>query len=100
MKLGSPAVLVCSLTNPFGVVHAEITPVEIGTDAVTVRVQVQHVPLPTTAEIPDALATAWSPASPRVRAPYGGSAEVQVTDQNGKTWTIVLHPERLTGARS
>jgi beta-lactamase regulating signal transducer with metallopeptidase domain len=100
LKLGSPAVLVCSLKNPFGVVHAQITPVEIGTDAVTVRVQVQHVPLPITAEIPAALETAWSPESPPVRAPYGGSAEVTVSDQNGKTWTIVLHTERLTGARS
>jgi hypothetical protein len=100
LKLGSPAVLVCSLTNPFGVVHAQITPVEIGTDAVTVRVRVQHAPLPTTAEIPDALETAWSPQSPPVRAPYDGSAQVQVTDQNGKTWTIVLHPERLRGTRS
>jgi beta-lactamase regulating signal transducer with metallopeptidase domain len=98
LKLGSSAVTVCSLKNPFGVVHVQITPVEIGTDAVAVRVRVQHVPLPITAEIPDALETAWSVESAPVRAPYGGSTEVQVSDQDGKTWKIVLHPERLSGA--
>jgi beta-lactamase regulating signal transducer with metallopeptidase domain len=100
LKLGSPAVTVCSLKNPFGVVHVQITPVEIGTDAVAVRVRVQHVPLPITAEVPEALETAWSPESAPVRAPYGGSAEVQVSDQDGKNWKIVLHPERLTGVTS
>jgi beta-lactamase regulating signal transducer with metallopeptidase domain len=100
LKLGSPAVTVCSLKNPFGVVHVQITPVEIGTDAVAVRVRIQHVPLPITAEVPDALESAWSPESVPVRAPYGGSAEVQVSDQDGKHWKIVLHPERLRGARS
>ena len=29
-----------------------------------------------------------------------GSAQVQVTDQTGKSWKIVLHPERLAAARS
>ena len=29
-----------------------------------------------------------------------GSAQVQVTDQTGKSWKIVLHPERLTATRS
>jgi hypothetical protein len=98
LKAGSPAVTVCSLKNPFGVVHVQVTAVEIGADTVDVRVRVQHVPLPATAEMPDALETAWSPESAPVRAPYGGSADVQVTDQNGKTWKIVLHPERLKGA--
>jgi beta-lactamase regulating signal transducer with metallopeptidase domain len=100
LKAGSPAVTVCSLKNPFGVVHVQITPVEIGTDAVAVRVRVQHVPLPITAEIPAALETAWSPESAPILAPYGGSAEVQVTDQDGKIWKIVLHPDRLRVARS
>jgi beta-lactamase regulating signal transducer with metallopeptidase domain len=100
LKAGSPAVTVCSLKNPFGVVHVQIKSVEIGTDAVTIRVRLQHRPLPATAEIPDALERAWSPESAPVRAPYGGSAGVQVTDQNGKTWRIVLHPDRLTGART
>jgi hypothetical protein len=95
LKIGSPAHTVCSLTNPFGVVHVQVTAVEIGADAVTVRLRLQHAPLPTTAEIPVALETAWSPESAPVRAPFGGSADVQVIDQNGKTWKIVLHPERL-----
>jgi beta-lactamase regulating signal transducer with metallopeptidase domain len=99
LKFGSPAITVCSLKNPFGVVHVQVTAAESGTDAVAVRVRVQHVPLPSTAEIPDALDAAWSPESAPVLAPYGGSADVQVTDQNGKIWTIVLHPERLKGSR-
>jgi beta-lactamase regulating signal transducer with metallopeptidase domain len=98
LKAGSPAVTVCSLKNPFGVVHVQVTAVEIGADTVDVRVRIQHVPLPTAAENPAALETAWSPESAPVRAPYGGSADVQVTDQNGKTWKVVLHPERLKGA--
>jgi hypothetical protein len=99
LKVGSPAVTVCSLKNPFGVVHVQVTAVEIGADAVTVRVRVQHAPLRTTAEMPAALESAWSPESAPVPVPYGGSADVQVADQNGKTWKIVLHPERLSGAR-
>jgi hypothetical protein len=95
LKAGLPAVTVCSLKNPFGVVHVQVTAVEIGADAVAVRVRIQHVRLPTTAEIPDAVETAWSPESAPVRAPYGGSADVRVTDQNGKNWKLVLHPERL-----
>jgi hypothetical protein len=100
LKAGSPAVTVCWLKNPFGVVHVQVTAVEIGADAVTVRVRVQHAPLPVTAEIPNALETAWSPESAPVRAPYGGSADIQVPDQNGKTWKIELHPERLGPTRS
>jgi hypothetical protein len=100
LKVGSPANVVCSLKNPFGVVHVEVTATEIGTDAVAVRVRVQHEPLRSNFEIPDAIETAWSPESAPVRAPYGGSTDVQVTDQNGKAWKIVLHPERLRGARS
>jgi hypothetical protein len=45
------------------------------------------------------LKTAWSPATAPVRVPYGGSTDVQVTDQNGKTWKVVLHPERLRAPR-
>jgi beta-lactamase regulating signal transducer with metallopeptidase domain len=100
LKIGSPAVTVCSLKNPFGVVRVQVTAVEIGADTVTVRLRLQHAPLPTAAEIPDALETAWSPESAPVHAPYGGFADAEVTDQNGKTWKIVLHPERLRGVRS
>jgi hypothetical protein len=100
LKAGSPEVTVCSLKNPFGVVHVQVKAVEIGADSVDVRVRVQHVPLPATAEIPDALKTGWSPESAPVRVPYGGSAGVQVTDQNGKIWRIVLHPERLRASES
>jgi hypothetical protein len=100
LKVGSPAITECSLKNPFGVVHVQVTAVEVAADAATVRIRVQHVPLRPTGAIPDADETAWSPESAPVRAPYNGSADVQVTDQNGKAWKIVLHPERLRAARS
>jgi len=95
LKVGSPAVTVCSLRIHSAWFMFRSRRFEIGADTVGVRVRVQHVPLPATAEIPVALETAWSPESAPVRAPYGGSADVQVIDQNGKTWKIVLHPERL-----
>jgi len=42
--------------------------------------------------------TAWSPETPPVRIRYGESAEVQVTDQDHKTWKVALHPDRMQGA--
>jgi hypothetical protein len=98
LKVGSPAATVCSLKNPFGVVHVQVTAVEIGDDTVLARVRLQHVPLPATAEIPAALDSEWSPESAAVRAPYGGSAAIQLTDQHGKSWKLVLHPERLSAS--
>jgi beta-lactamase regulating signal transducer with metallopeptidase domain len=100
MKFGSPAVTVCSLKNPFGVVHVQVTAAESDPEGVALRVRIQHEPLQTTAEVPAARESAWSPESAPVRAPYGGSADVQILDQNGKTWKVVLHPERLSGARN
>lgn len=100
LKLATPAVTVSSLKNPFGVGNVQLTAVEIGTDAVTVRVRVHHTPLPSTADISDTPDTAWPAGSASVRASYGGSADVQVTDQNGETWKIVLHPERLGPAEN
>jgi hypothetical protein len=95
LKLGSPAVLISSLQNPFGAVHVQVTPDAITSDAVTVRVRAQQAMLPGTAEIPAAVESAWPAQSIPVRAPYGASTDVAVTDQNGKTWKIVLHPDRL-----
>jgi beta-lactamase regulating signal transducer with metallopeptidase domain len=98
LKVGSPEVTECLLKNPFGVVYVQVTAVEVAADAATVRIRLQHAPLRATGEMPDADETAWSPESAPVRAPYSGSADVEVTDQNGKTWKIVLHPERLRAA--
>ena len=100
LKVGSPVVTECSLKNPFGVVYVQVTAVEVAPDTATVRLRVQHAPLRPTGEIPDADETAWSPESAPVRAPYDGSADVQVTDQNGKAWKIVLHPEQLRAVGS
>src|ERR1700683_276864 len=92
LKAGSPAVAVCALKNPFGVVHVQITPVEMGTDAVAVHVRIQHVPLPTSAEIPPARETAWSPESAPVIVPYHGSAGVQGNGHGGKKGEVLLVP--------
>jgi beta-lactamase regulating signal transducer with metallopeptidase domain len=100
LKVGSPAITVCSLKNPFGAVHVEVTALEAAADAATVRIRVQHELLSGTAEIPDALETAWSPESGPIRALYGRSTDVQVPDQDGKTWKVVLHPERLRGTQN
>jgi hypothetical protein len=100
LKAGSPAVAVCSLKNPFGVVHLQVTTVETGLDAVTVRVRLQHAPLHATADPrPEAVQAQWSPESNAVRAPYGQSTDVEVADQTGKPWKIVLHPDRLEPPR-
>jgi hypothetical protein len=97
LKVGTAAVTACSLQNPFGVVHLEVTTADIGPDAVTVRIRIQHASLSTAADMPAAGETAWSPESAPVSAPYGGSAELKLTDQQGKVWTLVLHPDRLRG---
>jgi len=100
LKVGSQAVTECSLKNPFGVVYVQVTTVEVAADSATVRIRLQHAPLRTTGEMPNVDESAWSPETGPVRASYNGSAPVQVTDQNGQTWKIVLHPERLAPARS
>ena len=100
LKVGSPAVTECLLKNPFGVVYVQVTPVEVAADSATVRIRLQHAQLRTTGEMPDVDESAWSPESAPVRTLYNGSAAVQVADQNGQTWKIVLHPERLAAARS
>lgn len=98
LKIGSPAVTVCSLKNPFGVVHVEVTALEVAADAVTARVRIQQTPLPATSQMPSPLESAWSPEGRVVRARFGRSTDLQVTDQNGKVWRLVLHPERLKAA--
>jgi hypothetical protein len=95
LQLGSPAIAAGSLTNPFGVVYVQVTAAEINADALTARIRVQHAPLGASGEAPAPLETAWSRKPALIRAPYGGSADVQVPDQNGETWKIVLHPDRI-----
>ena len=100
LKVGSPAFTQSALGNPFGAVHVEVTADEIGVDAVTLHVRLQHALVGNGADVPEALETAWSPESVPVLAPFRGSTEVQVTDQNGKAWKLVMHPERLGTAPS
>jgi hypothetical protein len=92
---GARAFLVASLRDPFGVVHIRVTPAEITPDAVILRASAQQLPLSASGEIPAALETAWPADSPPVHASFGTSTEMQLTDQNGHTWNIVLHPDRI-----
>jgi len=96
LNFGSSGVTQCALRNPFGVVYLQLAVAESDTDAASVRIRAQHLPLPDSEAIPDADATAWSPQSAPVRALYSApSAPIEITDANGKKWTIVLHTDRL-----
>ncbi len=100
LKVGSPSVIGCSLKDPFGVVHVEVTAVDAGATALTARVRIQHALLKSTEDEPEAVESAWSQESVPVRVPYGGSGNVKLTDQSGEAWTVVLHPERLVPERN
>jgi hypothetical protein len=68
---------------------------------VILRARLQHVTRPPPADFehgqPHALAAAWPADSPPVRVRYGGSAQLQLTDQEHRTWKVLLHPDRMEG---
>ena len=100
LKFGSPAVAVCDDKD----LNLQVTATDGGADTVILRARIQHVARVQPAEFefgrPNDVETAWSPESPPLRVRYGKSAEVQVTDQDHKTWKVVLHPDRMRGAIS
>jgi beta-lactamase regulating signal transducer with metallopeptidase domain len=101
MKYGDTAFTRCSLKNPFGMIHLEVTATAAGPDAIAVQVRMQHALLPgNSAGETDAVAGAWSPPSTPVRAPLDVPTDIHTTDQNGQAWTIVVHPERLATAQA
>jgi hypothetical protein len=99
-KFGSPAVAVCDDKD----LNLQVTATDGGADTVILRARIQHVARAPPAEFefgrPNALETAWSPETAPVRVRYGKSGAVQVTDQDRKTWKVVLHPDRMQGAIS
>jgi beta-lactamase regulating signal transducer with metallopeptidase domain len=96
LNFGASGVTQCALGNPFGVVYLQVAIDAGDSQSAAVRIRAQHLPLPNSEAIPEAVATAWSPQSAPGRALYSGpSAPIEVTDANGKKWTIVLHTDRL-----
>jgi hypothetical protein len=97
LRFGFPSVAVCDDKD----LDLQVTASDSGTGTVTLRARIQHVAQPQPAEFefgrPNAVDTAWSPESPPLRVRYGKSAEVNVTDQDHKTWKVRLYPDRMQG---
>ena len=100
LKFGAPSVAVCDNKD----LNLRVTATDGGADTVVLRARIQHVARAPPADFeygrPNAVETAWSPESPPVRVRFGKSTEVQVTDQDHNTWTVMLHPDRMQGAIS
>jgi hypothetical protein len=98
LRFGSPSITVCDDKD----LDLQVTATDGGADTVVLRARIQHVARAQPADFefgrPNAVETAWSPESPPVRVHYVKTAEVQVTDQDHKTWKVALHPDRMQGA--
>jgi hypothetical protein len=98
LKFGSPAVAVCDDKD----LNLQVTATDGGADTVILRARIQHVARAKPADFeygrPNAVETAWSPETPPVRVRFGKSTEMQVTDQDHNTWTVMLRPDRMQGA--
>lgn len=97
---GSPSVAVCDNKD----LNLQVIATDGGTDTVILRIRIQRVVRAQPADFqfgrPSAVESAWPPVSPPVRVRFGESAEMQVTDQDHRTWKVVLHPDRVQGAIS
>lgn len=100
LKFGSPSIAVCDNKD----LNLQVIATNGGADTVVLRARIQHVARAQPAEFefgrPNAVKTAWSPESPPVRVRFGESTELQVTDQDHNTWTVMLRPDRMQGAIS
>jgi hypothetical protein len=99
-RFGSSSIAVCDDKD----LDLQVTAEDGGADTVILRARIQHVARKPPAEFefgtPNAVETAWSTESAPVRVHYGESAEVDLSDQDHKTWKVVLHPDRVQGARA
>jgi hypothetical protein len=97
-KFGSSAVAVDDKRG----LHLEVTGGDAGANRVALRARIERVRRPSPTEsrfdTPIALEKDWTSATPPIRIRYGRSAEVQVTDQEHRTWKVSLHPDHLSGA--
>jgi len=100
LKFGSPSVAVCDDKA----LNLQVIATDGGADAVILRARMQRVARAQPADFefgrPSAVESAWPPESPPVRVRFGESADVQVSDQDHRTWKVVLHPDRMRGALS
>ena len=97
LKFGSSAIAVDDPQD----LDLQVTAIDGGPDMVVLRARIQRVarvrPLEFKWGTPNAVDTDWSRESPPVRVRYGESAEVRLTDQDHRTWKVVLHPDRMQG---
>lgn len=113
LDYGSTGTVMSSHENPYGVAHLQITAQKGDGNTVELHVRLQHAPLgiglppsggPTPgggvleSEPQDPVESAWPRDTAQVRIPLGGSGTVQLQDQNGHNWSVVLYTERLKGA--
>lgn len=100
LKFGSPSVAVCDRKD----LNLQVTATDGDADTVMLSARIQRVARVRPSEFeygtPHAVESAWSPRTSPMRVRYGEPAELQVTDQDHKTWTVVLHPDRMQGVIS
>jgi hypothetical protein len=96
LKFGSSAIVVDDNNN----LDLQVTAIDGEADSVMLRARIQHVaPTGTSAfqELRAVIEAAWSRETQPIRLRYGESGEVQITDQDHRAWSVILHPNRMEG---
>lgn len=95
LKFGSPAIAVDDNNN----LDLQVTASNGDPESVMLRARIQHVTPMGTFQwgTPRAVETEWSQETRPIRVRYGESGEMQITDQNHRVWSVVLHPNRMEG---
>jgi hypothetical protein len=97
LKFGSPAIAVDDNNN----LDLQVTASNGDAESVMLRARIQHVaPMaPSTFQwgTPRAVETAWSQETRPIRVRFGESGKMQITDQDHRLWSVVLHPNRMEG---
>jgi hypothetical protein len=99
LKFGSSAIVVDDNNN----LDVKITAIGGDADSVMLRARIQHV-VPTGSsafqELRPVIEAAWSRETQPIRLRYGESGELQITDQDHRVWSVILHPNRMEGTLS
>jgi beta-lactamase regulating signal transducer with metallopeptidase domain len=82
--------------QPHSDIGVELTAIDVTPDTVELRTRVRQL----TAADDDAYEGAWFSQKPIARVAYGQEATVQVNDDKGQSWRIVLRPRRLDSRQS
>jgi beta-lactamase regulating signal transducer with metallopeptidase domain len=82
--------------QPHSDIGVELTAIEATPDAVELRMRLRQL----TATNADGSEGAWFNQKPIARVAYGQEAAVQVNDDMGQSWRIVLRPRRLDSPKS